>query len=192
MKPKIHVHVRGMTVDVDFDENKHPRKDNGQFGQGSTSAKPAKREFKNWTPEDLTNKTGNLKRSPFSKETDWFKGTGALQQGVKNLSPAWVKGQPLAVRKEELKTWSKSIPVKKIEAKKILATQWNIQDPDNREYKPPLFSTIGGDHPVVVELPDGSLHAVDGHHRIDAAAAKGEALDVKVIKLHLATPDSSK
>lgn len=144
--------------------------------------KKIKREGLSWLPNDNHNKTGNLARSPHSLR-DWREGTGGLQQAVKDLVPAWVKGQPMTERKEALKNWASKIPVEEHKATDLLATQWNIQNEDTRVYKAPLFSTIGGEHPIAVRTPDGSLHVVDGHHRVDKAASEGKSLKLKVINI---------
>jgi hypothetical protein len=180
--PRIHIYIH--TRDSSgFEEAKHPRAKNGEFGKGGTAAKGVKKPARagiQWQPEDTHNKTGNLERSGFSS-LPWAEGTGKLQQIVKNATPKWIKGQPMSERRAALETYSKSIPVQRVNASELFATQWNVQTEGVREYKDPLFSTIGGQHPVAVSLPDGSLHVLDGHHRVDAAAAKGEKIDVKVI-----------
>lgn len=159
----------------------------GQFMSGVGGGKKISKKEQartQWDPKDQTNKTGNLKRSPFGGALDPSQGTFGLQTAIKNQIPKWEKGTSLQQRNESLKQWvAGKMPPVKVSARQLMATQFNITRAGQHEGKAPLFSTIGGEYPVIAKLPDGSLQVIDGHHRVDKAAAAGEHVMVRVIPI---------
>lgn len=136
------------TCDAEFEENKHPRAENGQFGSGGG---------------------GNSKESnPIDPSIRDIKTTFPIVQGFE-LRKIYNVANREADKRGELSKPATAYPIEKVPLDKIIATQPGLNSNIVSKYEK---DTSG--KPATALFYKGKFYLQDGHHRAEAAKQRGE------------------